>query len=104
MTYMDKILKEFGIERIPLVNLKERVIATTEYCDIDTYVVQDKIDMMPVMNCDPDMRERYVAHHTRFTVEKVLDGVKDHVEVDIDEETFPMLTIRAKIDVVKKRK
>ena len=106
MTYMDKILKEFGIERVPLVNMKERVIVTPEYYDVDTYAVQDELDMMPVGPCDPDMQERYVAHHARFTVDKVLEGIREHVEVEVvDSEKIPCgLTIRAKMDVVKKRK
>ena len=105
MTYMDKILKEFGIERVPLVDTtKEMSIKVTpQHYDIDTYTIEEPLDMSPVAMCDEHLKHKYIAHHSNFVVEKVLQGVSDRVDVQIRDGFDGTQVIRASMDVVTRR-
>ena len=106
MTFMDKILKDFGIERMPLVDTNTLPVQTVrvvpEHCDVETYHVQKQIPMNICPFDDLDSKREYLDYRAREVVEEVLDGISDQVKIET-EDRYDHALIVGSIDIVKKK-
>ena len=81
---MDKILKEFGIERLPLVDMNESktVQVMEEGYEVVTYSNETKVDMFEFMHHDHN--NHILNHSVKANESELLDGIKPFINTYIN--------------------
>jgi len=104
MTYIDKILKDFGIERIPLVDTRREIMVHIEHREVLEYCNTSKIDKCEFQYCYDDFTHNHVVNQTRRTnVDELLHNIRHQVETRVDD-NGPTIDITSSIRVVNAMK
>jgi len=85
MTYIDKTLKKFGIEKFPLVNMPNMPtqIVVKERYDVIPYANEKKIDTFTLQHYKGDCNNDIVNYQVIVNEHELLDHIKKHIDTDI---------------------
>jgi len=106
MTYMDKILKEFGVERQPLVrmddHIKQPVHIVNEHYEVLPYVHETKIDMHDMKYGPYDVRS-VIDQNVNLNVDEILKSIAPHIDIEVVDDGMNPIVVRSSINIGMKK-